>query len=62
MSPLPVQFTDRWGCARGGLSYEDSVCWHLLLGSHANARAAVADAQRRIARFGGMHAWPGRRL
>jgi 2'-5' RNA ligase len=62
MSPLPAQFTDRWGSSREGLSYEDSVCWHLLLGSDASARAVVADAQQRIARFGGMHMTPGRWL
>lgn len=62
MSPLPVQFTDRWGDSRGGLSYEDSVCWHLLLGSHAGVRAAAAGAQQRLARFGGMHMTPPRWL
>lgn len=62
MSPLPAQFTDRWGGSREGLSYEDSVCWHLLLGFDANARAAVTEAQQRIARFGGMHMTPVRWL
>jgi 2'-5' RNA ligase len=62
MSHLPVQFTDRWGGHRAGLSYEDSVCWHLLLGSDASVRAVVADAQQRIARFGGMHMTPLRWL
>jgi 2'-5' RNA ligase len=62
MSPLPVQFTHRWGDHRGGPSYEDSVCWHLLLGSDAGARAVVVDAQRRIASFGGMHMTPVRWL
>ena len=58
MSPLPGQFTHRWGDHREGPSYEDSVCWHLLLGSDAGARAVVADVQQRIARFGGMHMTP----
>lgn len=62
MSPLPLQFTDRWGGPRAGLSYEDSVCWHLLLGSHAEVRAAVASAQQRLERFGGMHMTPARWL
>ena len=62
MSPLPAQFTDRWGGHREGLSYEDSVCWHLLLGSHARVRSAVADAQQRLARFGGMDMTPARWL
>jgi 2'-5' RNA ligase len=62
MSPLPARFTDRWGSSRGGLSYEDSVCWHLLLGSNAGVRAVVAGAQQRLARFGGMHMTPARWL
>jgi 2'-5' RNA ligase len=62
MSPLPVQFTDRWGDQRAGPSYEDCVCWHLLLGAHPRVRAAVADAQQRLARFGGMHMAPARWL
>jgi 2'-5' RNA ligase len=62
MSPLPVQFTNRWGGRREGLSYDDSVCWHLLLGSDAGVRAAVADAQQRLVRFGGMHMTPVRWL
>jgi len=62
MSPLPVRFTDRWGVPRAGLSYQDSVCWHLLLGPDAGVRAAVAGAQQRLARFGGMHMTPARWL
>jgi 2'-5' RNA ligase len=62
MSPLPAQFTDRWGGRRGGLSYDDSVCWHLLLGSDPRVRAVVAGAQQRLARFGGMHMTPARWL
>jgi hypothetical protein len=62
MSPLPAQFTDRWGSSRGHPSYEDSVCWHLLLGCDAGVRAVVAGAQQRLARFGGMHMTPARWL
>ena len=62
MSPLPVQFTDRWGDRRGEPSYEDCVCWHLLLGADPGVRAVVAEAQRRLARFGGMHMTPARWL
>lgn len=57
MSPLPVQFTDRWG-DRARVSYDDAVCWHLLLGGHAGVRAMAVDAQRRLARFGGLHMTP----
>jgi 2'-5' RNA ligase len=59
---MPAQFTDRWGGPREGLTHDDSVCWHLLLGSHARVRAAVADAQQRLARFGGMQMTPARWL
>ena len=62
MSPLPVQFTDRWRDHSGRLSYEDAVCWHLLLGDHPAVRAAVAGAQQRLARFGGMYMTPARWL
>lgn len=58
MSPFPVQFADRWGGHRTRVSYDDAVCWHLLLGGDAGARAMAADAQRRLARFGGMHMTP----
>jgi 2'-5' RNA ligase len=62
MCPLPVQFTGRWAGRRGGLSYQDSVCWHLLLGDNTAVRAAAAGAQQRLARFGGMHMTPARWL
>jgi len=59
---MPVQFTDRWGGHREGLSYEDCVCWHLLLGADAGVRSAVGDVQRRLSRFRGMHMTPIRWL
>ena len=62
MSPLPAQFTDRWGDRAARPSYQDAVCWHLLLGDKDAVRAAVAAAQRRLARFGGMHMTPVRWL
>ena len=62
MSPLPAQFTDRWGTRAPGLSYEDSVCWHLLLGANAGARAIAGPARQRLARFGGLEMTPARWL
>jgi len=58
MSPLPAQFTDRWRPGRAGPSYDDSVCWHLLLGGHPEVRAIAAEAQRRLAPFGGLQMTP----
>jgi 2'-5' RNA ligase len=58
MSPLPVQFTDRWADRNARESYDDAVCWHLLLGADAGVRAMAADAQQRLARFDGLHMTP----
>lgn len=58
MSPLPEQFASRWGSARAGPSYDDSVCWHLLLGSHPEVRAVAGEARRRLAPFSGLHMTP----
>ena len=57
MSPLPVRFTGRWDNP-SRLSYENAVCWHLLLGGHAAVRAAAATARQRLARFTGLHMTP----
>lgn len=59
---MPTQFTDRWGSQRRAPSYEDSLCWHILLGTDPGVQAAVAEAQRRLARFGGFHMTPERWL
>jgi 2'-5' RNA ligase len=58
MSPVPAQFADRWRENRSRPSYEDAVCWHLLLAGHAGAQAAAADARKRLARFSGLHMTP----
>lgn len=57
MSPLPVRFTGRWDNT-SRLSYEDAVCWHLLLGGHPAARSAAVAARQRLARFAGLHMTP----
>lgn len=62
MSPLPARFTSRWGGQRDTPSYEDSVCWHLLLGADPGVRAVVAEARQRLAPFGGFHMTPERWL
>ena len=58
MSPFPVRFTGRWEASRPRPSYEDAVCWHLLLGAHAEVRAAAESARRRLERFDGLHMTP----
>jgi 2'-5' RNA ligase len=57
MSPLPVQFTSRRG-NRSRQSYDDAVCWHLLLGGDPAARATAAAARQRLVRFAGLHMTP----
>jgi 2'-5' RNA ligase len=57
MSPFPTRFTGRWdNPARA--SYEDAVCWHLLLGHNASVQAAAAVARERLAGFTGLHMTP----
>jgi 2'-5' RNA ligase len=62
MSPLPARFTDRWGDTREAPSFQDAVCWHLLLGGQPSVRTLVTEAQRRLAGFGGLHMTPLRWL
>jgi 2'-5' RNA ligase len=57
MSPLPVRFTGRWDDP-SRLSYQDAVCWHLLLGGHAAVQATAATARQRLAGFTGLHMTP----
>lgn len=57
MSPLPERFTGRWDNPFRQ-SYDDTVCWHLLLGSNPGIRAAAAAAQQRLAGFTGLHMTP----
>jgi 2'-5' RNA ligase len=61
---MPAQFRSRWeaGAEHARPSFEDAVCWHLLLGGDPGARAAAAGAQRRLARFAGLHMTPLRWL
>lgn len=58
MSPFPAQFTRRWDDNTRRLSYNDAVCWHVLLGGDAAVQAAAATARQRLARFTGLHMTP----
>jgi 2'-5' RNA ligase len=57
VSPLPVRFTGRWDNPSRP-SYEDAVCWHLLLGGNAAVQATAAVARQRLADFTGLHMTP----
>ncbi len=57
MTSVFAQFTSRWD-NRSRQSYDDAVCWHLLLGGDAAARAAASAARQRLARFAGLHMTP----
>lgn len=62
MSPLPGQFTDRWRERSGAQSFQDAVCWHVLLGGQPAVRAIAVNAQQRLAGFDGLHMTPMRWL
>jgi hypothetical protein len=56
---LPEQFTDP---RPGAPDFNDSVCWHLLLGDVEPARAIAREGQQRLAGFTGLHMTPLRWL
>jgi 2'-5' RNA ligase len=57
VSPFPERFTGRWD-NRFRPSYDDTVCWHLLLGGDPGAQAAAATARQRLTGFTGLHMTP----
>jgi 2'-5' RNA ligase len=57
VSPLPARFTGRWDNPSRP-SYEDAVCWHLLLGGHAAVQAVAGVARQRLAGLTGLHMTP----
>ena len=57
MSPFPERFTGRWD-NHFRQSYDDTVCWHLLLGGDVGVQAAAATARQRLAGFTGLHMTP----
>lgn len=52
-----MRFTGRWDNPSRP-SYEDAVCWHLLLGGDEAVQAAAAVARHRLAGFTGLHMTP----
>ena len=61
MSPLPARFAGRWDNPTR-LSYDDSVCWHLLLGGNPAVREATAAVAKRLEWFPNLSMTPQRWL
>jgi 2'-5' RNA ligase len=61
MSPLPERLTGRWDNSLRQ-SYDDAVCWHLLLGGDPAVQAVVAVARQRLAGLTGLHMTPAQWL
>jgi|tagenome__1003787_1003787.scaffolds.fasta_scaffold20974350_1 2'-5' RNA ligase len=59
---LPEQFTDRRQPRPGAPDFDDSVCWHLLLGDIEPAQSIAREGQQRLAGFTGLHMTPLRWL
>lgn len=59
---LPEQFTDRRQPRPGAPDFNDSVCWHLLLGDVEPAQEVAREGQQRLAGFTGLHMTPLRWL
>jgi 2'-5' RNA ligase len=59
---LPEQFTDRRQPRPGAADFDDSVCWHLLLGDIEPAQAIAREGQQRLVGFAGLHMTPLRWL
>jgi 2'-5' RNA ligase superfamily len=59
---LPEQFTDRRQPRPGAPGFDDSVCWHLLLGDVEPAQAIAKEGQQRLGGFPGLHMTPLRWL
>lgn len=59
---LPEQFADRRQPRPGAPDFDDSVCWHLLLGDVEPAQAIAREGQQQLAGFPGLHLTPLRWL
>lgn len=58
MSPMPVEFTDRWQDRPEPAPDEGLVYWHMLVGQHTEVVALARQAQQRLAPFAGLHMTP----
>lgn len=59
---LPQQFINRWPDRPGPSPFQDSVCWHLLVGDQPPVRTVARQMQQRLAEFNGLHMTPMRWL
>ena len=59
---LPDQFIDRRQRRPGAPNFDNSVCWHLLLGGVGPAQEIAREGQQRLADFTGLHMTPLRWL
>jgi hypothetical protein len=62
MSPLPSEMTDRWHSRPEPEAGQAQLYWHILMNEQPEVRALAALAQRRLARFTGLHFTPHERL
>jgi len=59
---LPDQFIDRRQPRPGAPNFNNSVCWHLLLGDVGPAQEIAREGQQRLVGFPGLHMTPLRWL
>jgi 2'-5' RNA ligase len=59
---LPDQFIDRRQPRPGAPNFDNSVCWHLLLGDVGPAQEIAREGQQRLTDFTGLHMTPLRWL
>ena len=59
---LPDELIDRWQSRAEPGHDQGEIYWHILLGDDPHVHALAAEAQRRLASFGGLHMTPQRWL
>ena len=62
MNALPAQMTDRWQDRADPAPGEGVVYWHMPMHGYPQVVSLAREAQRRLARFGGLHMTPLERL
>jgi 2'-5' RNA ligase len=62
VNDLPAELIDRWQNRVEPRHDQGEIYWHILLGNDPTVGALVAEAQRRLASFEGLHMTPQRWL